>query len=149
MLGKIPRRREWQAAPFRFSAARSLSSTAVTTDTAPSLTAVNLPGTAQKNRDTSANLKPARPNQCAAGFIGEKVFIARTPSSRRAMIKAGHHRQGSKSATTPTSRKLIIGDGCVVGNSSELKKSLLFNNAQRRTSIRWTRFSATRHSARA
>jgi NDP-sugar pyrophosphorylase family protein len=81
-----------------------------------------------------AHVRPALHNRCEGrAFIGEKVFIGEgTVLEDGVMIKGpaliGKNCQIRHNAYLR--EHVIIGDNCVVGNATEVKNSLLFNNAQ-------------------
>lgn len=80
-----------------------------------------------------ANLRPGLHNRCdGVAFVGKQVFIGEgTVVEDGAMIKGpaiiGRNCQIRHNAYIR--EHVIIGDNCVVGNASEVKNSLLFNNA--------------------
>jgi bifunctional UDP-N-acetylglucosamine pyrophosphorylase / glucosamine-1-phosphate N-acetyltransferase len=80
------------------------------------------------------HVRPELRNRCEGrAYIGEKVFIGEgTVVEDGAMIKGpaiiGRNCQIRHSAYIR--EHVIVGDGCLVGNSSELVRSLLFNDCQ-------------------
>ena len=80
-----------------------------------------------------AHVRPALHNRCEGrAFIGEKVFIGEgTVLEDGVMIKGpaliGKNCQIRHNAYLR--EHVIIGDNCVVGNATEVKNSLLFNEA--------------------
>src|SRR6266536_3061830 len=82
----------------------------------------------------AANLRPALHNRCeGVAYIGERVFIGQgTLVEDGAMIKGpaiiGRNCQIRHNAYIR--EHVLIGDNCVVGNASEVKHSVLFNEAK-------------------
>jgi UDP-N-acetylglucosamine diphosphorylase / glucose-1-phosphate thymidylyltransferase / UDP-N-acetylgalactosamine diphosphorylase / glucosamine-1-phosphate N-acetyltransferase / galactosamine-1-phosphate N-acetyltransferase len=82
----------------------------------------------------AAHLKPALHNRCeGAAFVGKDVFIGEgTVLEDGVMIKGpaiiGCNCQIRHNAYIR--ENVIIGDDCMVGNATEIKNSLLFNQAQ-------------------
>ncbi len=82
----------------------------------------------------AARLRPSLHNRCEGrAFIGEKVFIGEgTVVEDGVMIKGpaiiGRNCQIRHNAYIR--ENVLIGDNCMVGNATEIKNSLLCNNAQ-------------------
>jgi NDP-sugar pyrophosphorylase family protein len=82
----------------------------------------------------AAHLRPSLHNRCEGrAFIGKQVFIGEgTVVEDGVMIKGpaiiGRNCQIRHNAYIR--ENVIIGDNCMVGNATEIKNSLLFNNAQ-------------------
>ena len=82
-----------------------------------------------------ARLRPALHNRCEGrAFIGEKVFIGAgtVVEDGGDDQRAGYHREKlpDPAQRSICARHVIIGDNCVVGNSTEVKNSVFFNNVQ-------------------
>src|SRR6266480_66744 len=82
----------------------------------------------------AAHLKPELRNQCEGrAFIGEKVFIGEGTVVEDGVMSKGPAIIGRNCQIRHNAyvrEMVIIGDDCVVGNSSELKNVLMFNNCQ-------------------